>query len=557
MKVWSNITIVRLSFHTWKHGEIRLDGGPGAAVEGRWAAGPGGVTSLVSYTFEKEFGSAAGRVRLQLKSYAEGCTFIPVGSASQPARNGDPWVDLLDQGDWWELQIIRNGQLLQVGGGVIDEIFLELNEASGAITRVATVGGRDIGFGLEDVPVYFNPHDPLADNALGINMLTIIDSQVGRSDQLIRNMIEGMFGLKNSTTLLGSHIQVPPSLRRSKLITPTLAERDPNATLGRVEYWIDLMDLRTHMQETRGETFVAQSVLQADNQSQSVWAFITAWQNPVLNELYVDINPFEAALRGYVVLRERPFVNAIDEYGQWNAVPTAVVEAGTLTGASLSKGQNRINHVLLVGDLTGVIGSDAFGLHPPAVNFTSVERYGLRRLMETTSFFEDVGAGAAERQLRDWRTLVTSWNAINHRYQQGTITIAEARPDIRIGMKLALVDGPLGKYTAFPVAKPIQPGDVPDDALTFYVEGVRYMGQFGPEPMHRTEVTVSRGYQENRRLVDMLREYSLFQEESSVALGVVGSANIRSLVSQMSDSQLINYNRQQRIAHLAPSEGQT
>lgn len=547
--VWSNVTIVQISFHSWKHGEIRLDGGLTPDLV-RFAAGPGALTSLVNYSFEKQIGPPAGTFTCMLKGYAEGITVIPAGDANLPVAPNTPWLDLLEEGDWWTCVIEKNDEILQVGAGKIDTIQLSQEANKGETRTSVTVSGRDLGFGLQDVPVYFNPFDPAADNALGINMIEIVQGQGGPAEDVIRNMIRGMFGLLNTGSLFGSHIRIPPSLLNQ---VPARLETDVTTgdPFSPTEYYIHLIDLDTHVQDLEGQVFVPMPVLAADSSDSSVWEFVDTWRNAPLNEMFVDINPRETKPQGYLILRERPFVNVTDGTDNWAALPLALIDAGTVRAANLTKGQNRINHVLMLGDLTSVLGNESFGLHPPAVNYDSLERYGLKRLMERTNYYEDVGGAAAEAQLKSWRSRIVSWNALNHRYLQGTLVIGEARPDIRIGMRVGIVNGPMGGYTALPPGAQTPPTEVPEDALTFYVEGVRYHGSFGEQPVHQTEIKVARGYQDNKRLPDLLREYLLWQEQTATALGPLGSPNRARTLMQMSDEDVIALSPQ--IHFIAPS----
>ncbi len=529
MSARTNTTIVHLTFHSFLHGAISLDGGLSREISPQ-TAGPGAPTSLVRYSFDKRLGTAAGQFGATLKGTAIGCTFRPAGSAVIPAKNGDPWLSLLNSGDWWQMSIERNGQVLGVSVGVIDTININLAAGLGETQILVSVNGRGIGFALEDVPVYFNPHDPAASNDLGINMMQIIESQGGDPGDMVRNMVQGMFGQKNAASLLGSHIKVPPSLE--KIVTPGGASFVPFLA----SHWIDMIDLYGRVQGgLPGKVLIPQPVLEAEQTSNSVWEFVRTWCNPTMNEIFVDIDPTGGSGRAFLILREHPFINLNDTVDSpWTALPTPIVDADTLISASLSKGGHRVNHVTLLGDLTGVLGQDAYALHPPIANMESVETYGLKRLVERTNYYEDSGAEVAESQLKSWRSRIVAWNALNHKYLSGSLMIAEARADIRVGQRLALVNGPLGGHAAFPTATQVFPTGMPADALTFYVEGVRYTGSFGPVPSHTTEVMVSRGFVDSDRLPELLSEFPRFVAQNPLGVGPVGSPNSRRSIGQNS-----------------------
>lgn len=515
----SNTTIVHLVFHSWKHGAIALDGGSSAETSPE-VAGLGTTTSLVSYAWDKDLSAPSGQLMLTMKGYAQGCTFTPAGEANQPARNGDPWLDLLENGDWWQMSIERNGQVLGVSFGIVDEIGLSMIANQGETQIGVSVTGRGTTFALEDVPVYFNPHDPAANNALGVFMLQIINSVAGPAEEVVVGIIQGMFGVTTGRGLFGSQIRIPPSMEYLIPGGPASSKIPRTA-----EHWIDLLGYRL-VQDLEGSVAIPQVTMETQESEQSVWAFANMWRNPPMNELFLDIDPTGGQPTADLILREKPFVNATDgNDSPWFYLPTAIVDTRALTEANLTKGQHRVNHVLLLGDLTGALGQEAFALHPPAANFSDIHTYGLKRLLEDSNYYEDVGAGAAETRLKHWRARIIAWNALNHRYLCGTMQIGEARADIRVGQKLALVSGPIGRYSAFPASAALPNGEVPEDALTFYVEGVRYSGEFGPEPRHRTDVRVSRGFVESDRVPTVTAAVQAFAEQTTTAVGSEGSPN--------------------------------
>ena len=524
MKVFRNTTTVHLVFHSWTVGEISFE--PRQTGRESEVTTPAGLTtSLIDYSFDKSINSAAGRVRFTLKGLIEGCRFRPAGEANRPAKNGDPWTDVLNQGDWWGLSIEKNGQVVGLSFGVIDTISVNVTAPK---RTTITVLGRDMGFGLEDIPVYFNPHDPAADNAIGINMLQIIGDQAGNATDLVRNMILGMFGRRSVASVFGSHIRIPPSVERAMPGSKPLnfVQSEGSRGVARPSHYIDLLDVDDYMQAVQGSVVIPQATLEVEQTSQSVWNYVSMWRNPPLNELYVDVDPrVDSAGSGkaHVIMRERPYVNAIEgQSSPWFSLATAYVDASTVSSVDLTKGQFRTNHVLLLGDLTGIFGNDSYALYPPAANLTSIERYGLRRLAESTNYFEDLGAAAGGAQLAQWRSLLVSWNALNHEYFAGRVTIREARPDIRIGMKVVITNGPLGKYLGFPDGN-LPPGRVnrtnaPANAQTFYVEEVSYRGSSGQNPYHETTLTLSRGFLEGNRAARVTAETQFFQSQSSAGL---------------------------------------
>lgn len=515
MTVKSNTTVVLLEFHSWANGQIAMEAGsPLTAL----SASPAGPTSLVNYHFEKRLGAPTGAITLVMKGEAEGCYF-----SDGRFQNGEPWLNLLDEGDWWAMSIQRNGQKLFVGMGKIDLITIDLAQDRGATISTITVRGRDLGFGLQDVPVYFNPFDAAAQNIVGIDMLQFIGGQGGFAGDVVRGMIEGMFGFRGGdrnrggSQLYGSAIRIPLSLRNR-------VGFDKSIYFNLVEFQIQ--------PDLEGQVVIPQPVLNVQQSDTSVWDYASTWRNPLMNELFVDIDPAVDVRRqkAKVILREKPFVNAADgQDSPWFDLPVIEIDAKTCAAVNLTKGMNRVNHLLVLGDLTGVFGDEVYGIHPPAFNNGSVERYGLRRRTEQTNYFEELGVEASEQLLKQWRARILNWNVLNQKYLQGRITIAEARADIRVGQKIAIINGPFGNYRGFDDA-PGPPtgstGEQPyDTAYTFYVEAVRYEGTFGAQPRHMTTLEVSRGYPERDRVVDIIAESQPWADFSAAAFQTSPSKN--------------------------------
>ncbi len=514
----SNTTHTRVEFHTWANGLIVVDTTTNPSNP---------TTSLIGWEHSQRIGDAASTIAISLKGYA-----------FQPGPHfGKPWTDLVAEGDYWLVETNKNGRKHTVMFGRVDSVALGLTANMGEGQAVVTVNGRGYGFQLADTPVYFNPYDPLWDNAIGINMLEILEKIVGPADEVVFSMIKGMMGFFGGAALLGSHNRVPPSFAAMAETTNSANLQTATAFTGQEapgfvnqgaaadvkSYWIDYVDFLKRG-DLRGEVFAADAI--EPEGAPSVWDFVKTWMNPVLNELWMDIDPRPGHRRAKLVIREKPYVNAADrDQSPWFNLFTRGVEASTLVGTSLTRGPNRVNHLILMGDLIPSLAQDTYALHPPAVNVASIERYGLRRLEEKTLFFPVDTAHVSE--INKWRSLVVSWNVLNHEYWTGQLQIGELRPDIRIGEKVAILNGPVAKYLGLPAdagmsPNQVRPGRAPRDALTFYVEGVTLRYAAGEKPTMTTSLMVSRGMREGDRVRRLVREFAKWAD-ANIALAPEGS----------------------------------
>lgn len=467
MKRQHNVTGCVVQFHTWANG----------LVEARDVRRPGFVGPVVAWDTAKSLGAPFGTWSVQLKGYAVGGAF-----------HGVPWPDLVEAGDWCTIDVVKNGAWRGVLIGLVDDVSVSMQAGgAGAGEIVVTVSGRDGGAPLSDAPVYFNPHDPIHNNAGGKDMAgVLLGGFVGKPHELIPGAIRGLYGADG---LYGTVLELPPSLGGG--------------------LWVDMLDMSlgsaggTVQDNLRGIAFTP-SVLTTDG-APTVWGFLDAWRNPVLNEMWVDSTVAVGDLargaaastsrRLYLHLRERPLVNRMDgPASPWFRLTAHTLDARLVQGVNLSRGRNRINHVMLSAEPGKLLGQDAYALYLPVANGTSIRRYNLRKLEESTTFYGDDQGEAFTSTFREWMDLITCWNVLNHREWSGTITVPELRPEIRVGQKVQLANGPLRNYPAFPTD-----AGVPGRYMSFYTEGVRHHYVAAQRPVLTTTLEVTHGFVEGDR----------------------------------------------------------
>jgi hypothetical protein len=435
------------------------------------------ASSLVGFSHDKRLGPASGTVEITLKPR----------HLTNFAFPNAPWMEILHEGDWWSIEVIKNGVKQGVSFGKIDTISMSVNAGRGEGAGLITVAGRDIGFALDDTPVYFNPLDPNIDKALGINLIATVDSLLGRADKVCVGMIQGMMGRDPLNTLLGGHLDVPPGLSGSIL----------------KDRWVDFVDFTSCVDtDLQGEVSSANAI--SPEGGGSVWSYVDTWRNPVMNELFIDTVPTPGTpKKACLVLREKPFVDAdLLTQSPWFGLLHWCVDVSTIVSSNLTHGSNRINHIQLVGDILADMNQDGLALYAPKMNTSSVRRYGLKRLEERTRFFDDRGQVGAESEFQGWLKTLTAWNALNHEYWSGQIVLGEMRAEIRVGQKLVLTGNTeLAPGVPGTGALASGPGGLVDPrALTFYVEGVRHSYRAGERPSASTSIMVSRGYIEGERI---------------------------------------------------------
>jgi hypothetical protein len=446
-------------------------------------------SSLVNWDYKQNIGEPGGEVQIMLK---------PHKVAGAPGKAGVAWPDLIEEGDWWAIDVIKNGTKQGVQWGYITRVTVQATAtANGAINSNVIVMGKSAGGKLDEIPVYFNPYDAAQDNAAGTYMQKMINEVIGPADVLIRNAITGFLGgFSGQTSLLGGSIMVPAGLAGP---IPTLPFRYLNA-----------LDLRSRMDSliARGVANISQTI--TGRGGGSVWAFLDAWRNPAVNELFLDSGPRPGyPKKQFVVMREKPFVNTIQgPSSPWFRLPTWNIDATLIKSIDLSRGPGRVNHVQLVGDLVASGSPQYFGAYKPRANLGSIDHHGLKRIEEHTRYF-DLEGTAFHTTHNNWLNLIISWNALNHREWTGLINLGEMRTEIRPGQKIAVFNGPLGGLDVFPTdaGVPYLGAGTGLDLMTFYVESVQHQwAQNGGKPTAKTNLLVSRGYVEGVRAFHLALE---------------------------------------------------
>ncbi|OHD21912.1 MAG: hypothetical protein A2Y38_21700 [Spirochaetes bacterium GWB1_59_5] len=463
MSAYRNTTLARVKIFTWESGafQIPIDNAINAS-------------SLVGFETSKTIGLPSGSWSVSLKP-----------DVTQGRMRGKAWTDLIEQGDWVAIDVIKNGVPIGVITGVVDAIGCGISAgAEGAGDVNVTIRGRDCGAILEDTPIYFNPWDERHNNSV-VTMMKVTEGEFGQDPaKLIVNLIRGFLG---SDAMYGGMIRLPPGV----------------TTVGPL--WIDLVDTSVFVQkQLRGGIFEPAQMLNTDNSS-SLWAYFNQWRNPLMNEMFVDTNHATSSdRRAYLVFRERPFVNRSDaKHSTWFRLATHEIAPDTIVDLSLTKGLNRTNHVIVMNGDRSWLASAAYLKFRPAYDEKSINRYGLRRVEETTEYFS-VDPTQSNTAPADWTDLVLSWNALNHRMWQGTISLGEMRPEIRVGHRVKIPTPPANYH------------GLPHD-LTLYVESVSHSYTEGETPGASTTIQVSRGYNDDKIVEDLLAAMAKFSTDYSFA----------------------------------------
>ncbi len=477
-----NTTLAKITFHSFDFGLVDGYGGPLDRIFGGRARTLHDrrrtlVGDIVSFQTTKPLAGEGGDWSVTTKGQVYG----------DIAKGGQTWTSVLQDGDWATINVVKNGREVHVMEGRVDSLRVAITAgADGANDVTVTISGRDLTAAPVDTPLHFNPYDPLHNNAAGIDMVKLFgDAFAGRPHEAIPKILTAALG--DNAANFGHPPLVPPGVFK---VTETK--------------WSDGIDIVARVAECRG--FLFAPALLNNGQVQSLWQLANQYCNPTFNEMWLDTDPdggdVVGGRKGFLNLRERPFVNIADGGNSpWYKLPAHVVPLSTVTGISLTRGRNRVNYVQFLGAFASIFQSDAMALAPPSFDEPSIKRWGLRKLEMSSNYLSEESEGGADNwaaENKRWRDLLVAWNALNGYYWDGTIQLAEMRPEIRVGSKLVLTGGPPAGYADFPTDK----GD-PNAAMTFYIEAVQHNWQAGQSPTAGTQLLVTQGYVEKDRLPDI------------------------------------------------------
>lgn len=290
---------------------------------------------------------------------------------------------------------------------------------------------------------------------------------------------------------------------------------------------IDVISLKHVDTETLGDMPSLLDVPTGIGQGGSLWAILSQYANPLLNEIHYDlIAPARAlgapdayqgrgervAARPSLRLRQKPFpslqqsvADGVSDFGDvvgsippelsspWRALPVSSFPEAHLESYDVGRsGAERFNWFLVEaggGDDLIVRGATAMlhgdGVSPdklwdslPAVLLPSIERHGRCMLQQSSAYIDpELGKGAVWTS-QQWVRLLRDWYAPNPEFLSGTATIAYLAPGVRIGerFRVAMRDSSVEE---------------------FYIEGVehRFTKRSDGSAHGSTVVSVTRGWQ--------------------------------------------------------------
>jgi hypothetical protein len=407
--------------------------------------------TITSFAWSKRMGDVAGNWSMNLKLGREAAL--------------DPSAGEIMDGDWIEIEVMRNGVVFPLCRGVIDTVTEAGSSSGGARISNWSLVGRDHGALFEHPLAWNNIHiQSMAELWKGIGTEKIKGAPGGSPSELFKRLIDATFA--QGTSLTQSSWTLPPALAAKV------------GGLGRFGGELKV----NNSTPTRG---IYMNEMQLWTKAgQNLHQTLSQWCNPLLNEYWYDAGSHVSGTDDQMqaTIRERPFVNTTDGSGSpWFSVNETIIPAWIVEKDQLARsGRERFTIFQITADFNYGNTNEQAGVGAPLWSPEDVAQHGIRPWMETTKYINNSASVSGWVEEKDnWQRLAADWFGPNPYWLSGALDLSVMLPEVRVGERLR-----------------VQYGGAKDD-LTSYVEGVDHSFEFGTGsrgPKSRSKILLSRGF---------------------------------------------------------------
>lgn len=476
-----------------------------------------GFNSVVPIEAHPEFGHIQALQTHKSLGEASGTFTITVKKPRQMRDSAlrhlwrDPesvWVKIVTDVDGWPVDTML---------GIIDSLSESMQrEGQGQRSETFTISGRCFGKALETTELFVNlfhpPEAAEADKVRAYANVTqsYIDANLGGTPaKVIETLLQVWLG---NNAIADRQWDLPPGLG--------------SAAKGGSIFDMLRLNIQKMTKKANGVTFDP-SLLQVDavEGRGKLWDVLQEYSNPILNELWVDLDndkDFYSSGKRTPTLhfRERPFPTYDDGDRlnlKWRILRSFHLKPGDIRERKVAKGgaSNRYNYWLL--NVSGV-ATQSFGIpsilqngiegvdwgrpgNVPIFNYKSIREHGLRRWIGNTKYIpiqfdEDEIVDRTSQSQDGWLKLLAAWLKKVHDWYSiapfelsGTLRCSRIFPEIVVGTRLV---------------EERRNGHKVD----YYVEGVDHSWTYGSNGT--TQLTVTRGeYEDDNLLAYVYKQYDV------------------------------------------------
>jgi len=353
------------------------------------------------------------------------------------------YLKVLNPGDWILIYMKKSGKVnpLKHAGavdlspqsglkfvGIIENVrYIEIDDPGSAFPRLEyVITGRDFGK-VFDMSIYFNPllAKETIDSALGARFLTTPEKIFGVDEQTPDNIIKRIvdFYIGNSLNINNQSWYIPPSM--SSVFGGVKKEKSKAKSV------IDILNTnRIGLHKYSNNKFIGVRPLMGAvlvssiPSSGTVWSIMNNFQNPLVNEMYTELEEVKGELRPSLILRQCPFSNKkgatnifstkFDSFSPEEAtkvlskyqvpakpdsakdktekhektylvdLPRVEIESADIKQKNIGKSEfERINHIVIA---PRILDNSFSPLFVSAINSVSLQRHGLKTFQGQTQY---------------------------------------------------------------------------------------------------------------------------------------------------------------------------
>jgi len=399
------------------------------------------------------------------------------------------YLDVIHPGDWIMIYIKKSGTIdinstakdsgLKMIGIVENVRYVEIDDENSGSPRLEyIVTGRDFGK-VFDMNIFFNPllNQEVASTLLGAKFLSDSTSSIKGNDRPptaanVEDFSPDNVVKKLTSFYLGGNkgLDALNPSNQAWYIPKDLAIRfQPQLKNRYSTTFVDILDLskiglhRYAKGKLRSvDKLPGATLIKSLPSSGTVWSVLEFLQNSVANEMYTElVDDGNGNLKPCLVLRQVPFSNRRGEtnaFTQASNFGTALAElprdsnktffvelpkyeinSSDIKSKNVGKSDfERINHAIVIPKIDDTNNLDKG--YNAAINYASIQRYGLKTYQARTQYTLSRGLGDPVRSCKYFLHLLIDWFFLAHQLFNGTIVVDGNNNHVELGTNLYIAD---------------------------------------------------------------------------------------------------------------------
>ena len=398
----------------------------------------------------------------------------------------DEFQDFAIDGDWVDIEVVRNGLPIPVCRGVVDSVRERSDSVGGATVTTWNITGRDHGAFFEYPITWANIWtQTIGELSQGLFTERVKGKIGGRPDEMFKILLEATFGSGKKS----GQWRLPSALEDVTGVDRGLWE---------------LLKVITFNASTGGTAAGDEGLRGAYYNEPQLWTTggqtlhqtLHQWCNPLLNEIWYDLmlpaaylpkHGLDGFLKSRVIeqgklpstvdelaftedgigvgratgttvtqslaseserfatmgafIRERPFFQRHEGRtgSMWPNLPTWFIPTWLLSSVDLGRsGNERYNLFELLADVGFVASNEQAAQAQPVWHRQDITAHGLRTMSQSTKFLAQFRKGPGDWLVErsTWQDLLVDWYGSMPYLRSGVLNAKTLLPEVRIGQRI-------------------------------------------------------------------------------------------------------------------------